>query len=69
VARLQDPETGLVVTCEGDLAESFQSRGWVALDEATELADETASGKSQKDAPTDDAADDKPVRRSQSRRR
>ena len=63
--RLRQPETGLVVSCEGDLAARYQSRGWVALDGAAKPAPEVASDEPQNES----VAEEKPVRSSQSRRR
>jgi len=59
--RLRNPETGLVVSCEGDLAARYQSRGWEAPDGPSQPATEAVSDEPQEDA--------KPVRRGQTRRR
>lgn len=52
--RLRNSETGLVVSCEGDLAERYQARGWVLADAKAEPAVEAASEEPQ----TDDASTD-----------
>lgn len=79
--RLRNTETGLVVSCEGDLAERYQSRGWVLADAKDEPAVEVASEEPQEvdqadaEAETPDeadeaeAVDEKPARRGQARRR
>ncbi|YCK81402.1 hypothetical protein M1D89_20395 [Arthrobacter sp. D3-18] len=83
--RLRNSETGLVVHCEGDLAERYQSRGWLLADAKDEPAVEVASEEPQNETPDNleeaaapvdvepavevEVQDEKPARRSQARRR
>ncbi|MBB5748539.1 hypothetical protein GGQ69_000828 [Micrococcus sp. TA1] len=65
--RLRNPGTGLVVSCEGDLAARYQSLGWVSADAEARPARKAAAEKPE--AKSEDTTDDKPVKRSQARRR
>lgn len=58
--RLRNSETGLVVHCEGDLAERYQSRGWVLADAQDEPAVEAASEEPQTETPDDKPQPDEP---------
>lgn len=65
--RLRNPGTGLVVSCEGDLAARYQSLGWVSADAEARPARKAAAEKPE--PKPDEGSDDKPVKRSQARRR
>lgn len=65
--RLRNPGTGLVVSCEGVLAARYQSQGWVSADAEAQPA--KAAPEKPVANKADDADEDKPVKRSQTRRR
>lgn len=66
---MQNPETGLVVSCGDDLAARYQSRGWTALDGAAQPAPTAASEKPKNESGASDGPAEKPARRNQARRR
>ena len=64
---LRNPGTGLVVSCEGDLAARYQAQGWVSADAEAKPAPKAAAEKP--DVKSTDEADNKPVTRRASRRK
>lgn len=65
--ELRNPGTGLVVSCEGDLATRYQAQGWVPTDDGAKPAPKAAAEKPE--AESADEADEKPVTRRSSRRK
>ena len=67
--RLRNPGTGLVVSCEGDLAARYQSLGWVSADAEARPARKAAAEKPEVKQSEDSTEEDKPVTRRSTRRK
>lgn len=59
--KLRDPKTGVTVTCEGDLAKRYQSRGWVTPEDFVALGDEAELEEVEGEASADDVAPEEPA--------
>lgn len=69
MTRLRNPGTGLVVSCEGDLAARYQAQGWVPADAVAQPAREAAPKKPATSTAEEPADEDKPVTRRSTRRK
>jgi len=63
MSRLVNPDTGTVVSVQGDLEARYRARGWA------EHGSQPAKVKATPDKPSDDDDTDKPVTRRNTRRK